>query len=87
MHPPTYCSEDDRPNEVIICPFKLDSKWSTDTQAPGLVYEYFRAPSVSGLLMGVEYFVGCLLAFPYSNFSHLSLSHFAAPVNLVDVNG
>ena len=37
MHPPTYFSQDYRPNKVRVRPFKRDSKWSTDMQSPGQV--------------------------------------------------
>ena len=66
LHPPTYCSEDDHPNEIRVRPFKKYSKWSTNTPYLLKVYEALWAPSVSVLLRGVDPFMGCMWAFAYS---------------------
>ena len=87
MHPPTYCSEYDNTNEVIVGLFKLDSKWSTNTQSPGWVYDALRAPSASVLLIWLYSFVVFMLEFTYSHVSHLYISHFAVAVNFGEVNG
>ena len=87
MHLPTYCSEYDNTNKVIVGLFKWYSKWFIKYTIPGRVYDACREPYVLGLIIGLYSYMRCLLYFTYSQVLHLYISHFSVAVNFGEVNG